>query len=112
VKDKRPGESLWISWDGEGYEPYLQSPTIFYTVGHVDKDNDIVRRALASSLQRDGCADSLSDGYNCVDSSHWSWGWMGYVDESIEPYICSELGETFYGDFVDDEPEPITLIEF
>jgi hypothetical protein len=108
MKDQRPGEELWEFWDGEGYDPKIDFSTIYYTIDHVDFENDLVRRALASALQRDGVAISLSEGFNLIDKSIPYTGWLGYVDESL--YTCDDSGETEYGDLV-EKVFPATWIE-
>lgn len=110
MKDSRIGESLWLEWSGEDYELFSSSSLVFYTEDHVDLDNDVVRRALASALQRDGVAISLGDGYKLAESATASQGFAGTVDESIELYICDEYGEIRDGDTV-DSIEKITWVE-
>ncbi len=52
-----------MEWDGYEYNPIKQDPIIYYTFDSVDTTNEIVRRALASALQRDGVAFSLGHGF-------------------------------------------------
>lgn len=101
MRDSRVGESLWYPWDGYGYEESEGSPVVYVTLGHVDTDNDLVRRALASALQRDGVCDSLSNGYDLVASGSSDWGWVGYLEGDTEMTACDDNGETQYGDVVD-----------
>ncbi len=111
MKDKRVGESLWIQWDGEGYiQQTTYTDLIYYTVGHIDIENEIVRRALASTLQRDGIADSLSDGFNLIAESHVEIGWAGIVEGENNYTFCDETGETEYGEYVEEVLE-FTWIE-
>jgi hypothetical protein len=106
VKDLRIGEHLWEEWDGLGFK----IPT-YFTFEHVDMDNEIVRRALASSLQRDGICHSLADGFKSIETSETTHGWVGNLEgEEEEMAICDEDGETPYGDFVDNIKE-VTWIE-
>lgn len=107
----RVGEHLWSEWDGELYESDKDEPLVYYTFEHVDIDNDIVKRALASSLQRDGIADSLSDAFKMIEKSTTHYGWGGHSDEEIYLTVCDETGETHYGDKVDILRE-ITFVEF
>lgn len=102
MKDSRKGECLWIEWSGEGYIPSRPSSIIFYTHDHVDLDIDVVKRALASSLQRDGFVVSLGDGYKSVETSPIVYGFSGHVDTEIYLAACDESGETNYGDIVDE----------
>ena len=63
-------------------------------------ENDLVRRALASALQRDGVAVSLGDGFNMIDKSTPVHGWSGIINGELEFTVCDDLGETEYGDIV------------
>lgn len=110
MKDARPGESLWLEWHGQGYEPETEADIIYYTYDHVDLDNEVVRRALASSLQRDGIADSLSDGFKMVENGYIAIGWAGVLPGEVESWACDEDGITEYGDSVDSALQ-VTWIE-
>lgn len=110
MKDSRAGDYLWDQWQGEGYEGRFGYDLIYFTEGHVDIDNEVVKRALASAIQRDGVADSLRDGFFLIESSESEWGWAGIIEDELEFSVCSEGGETPYGDFV-LESFPITWIE-
>lgn len=111
MKDTRIGESLWDEWYGDGYELSSSHKLAFYTIDHVATDNELVRRALASCLQRDGVSDSLADAFRCLESSETKHIWAGYVDEGNQLEICDQYGLTEYGDLV-DEIFFITLVEF
>lgn len=110
MKDVRVGESLWQQWHGEGYEAETDAEVIYFTNDHVDVDNELVRRALASTLQRDGIADSLSDGFKMVENSYIDIGWAGIIEGETEYWACTEDGETEYGDLVENS-HPVTWIE-
>lgn len=110
MKDKRPGEQLWLEWEGEGYSPLKDSPTIYYTFGTVDVTNEVVRRALASALQRDGVAFSLGDGFKILEKSVIDYVHCGLLEGELRHIVCSQDGETRSGDFVENAQE-ITLIE-
>lgn len=84
---------------------------IFYTQGHVDIENEIVGRALASALQRDGSAVTLGDGFRLVERARVTHGHAGLVDGDIDYAVCDELGETREGDEVDEVLE-ITWVDF
>lgn len=109
MKNDRAGESLWFEWDGSEYETEFDQ--VFYTVDHVSLDNELVRRALASTLQRDGVSDSLGDGFKLIENSKVTFGFSGYIDKGLEMYPCDESGYTDHGDLV-DEIINITLVEF
>jgi ABC-type transport system substrate-binding protein len=111
VKDKRPGEELWDHWSGDGYEYISGYESVFFTEGHVDIDNEVVRRALASSLQREGIVDSLREGFDALSLGEVSLGWAGTIDNEIYLTVCDEHGYTPYGDLVDQIKE-ITWVEF
>jgi ABC-type transport system substrate-binding protein len=110
LKDVRVGESLWQQWHGDGYEPETESEIIYFTHDHVDTDNELVRRALASTLQRDGIADSLSDGFKMIEAGYIAIGWAGIIIDESEYWACDENGETEYGDLVENS-FPVTWIE-
>jgi hypothetical protein len=110
MKDSRIGESLWFSWDGDGYRPENAEAAIYYTEGHVDLDNEIVKKALASSLQRDGLVHSLNLGFSAVEAADFSYLYIGILDSEMHPAICEESGETEYGDLLDSVVEA-TLVE-
>ena len=82
---------------------------MFYTEGHVDLENEVVARALASALQRDGVAISLGDGYKMLEAAERLHAYAGAVDGDDALHICDEAGETRDGDVVDDVIE-ITLV--
>lgn len=102
MKDSRAGECLWVEWSGEGYDPSRPSTTIFYTHDYVDLDIDVVKRALASALQRDGQVISLGEGYRSVESGVVVYGYAGFVDGEIYLSVCDKNGETDRGEIVDE----------
>lgn len=110
MKDSRIGESLWFPWDGDGYRPDSVDAAVYYTEGHVDLENDIVKKALASSLQRDGLVSSLNRAFSAVESADFSYLYVGILDGEMHPAICEESGETEYGDLLDSVVEA-TLVE-
>jgi len=100
VRDIRHGESKWVFWTGEGYFFNSHSEVVYFTNEHVDMTNDIVLRALASTLQRDGIVDSLSDGFKAVDGAQVFEGYAGILPDEKDYTVCDEHGETQYGDVV------------
>jgi len=102
MNDGRQGESLWSEWLGEDYATFSSGNLVFFTFDHVDLELDIVRRALASALQREGVCDSLGDGYRAVDTAEVTHGHVGYLDEEDELHVCDDHGETYYGDEVSE----------
>ncbi len=110
MRDSRAGECLWYEWTGHGYEPTRTHSVLFFTHEHVDVEHEVVRRALASALQRDGTAVSLGYGYRAIDSSTTVQGYAGNVDGDHDLTVCDAAGETFHGDQV-DEPLPVTWVE-
>jgi hypothetical protein len=113
MKDSRPGESLWDEWLGSGYLNFLESSDtfVFYTKDHVSMENDLVRRALASAIQRDGIADSLSESFKILEGSKITSGWAGNNEFDLELMSCDELGYTELGDSL-TEVSPVTWVEF
>jgi hypothetical protein len=100
MKDKRPGEHLWLEWTGDGYTS--TSSIVFFTAEHVDIENEVVKRALASSIQRSGVIDSLGQGFAAIDKASTSHGLAGIVAGELDFSVCDELGETHYGDLVEE----------
>jgi hypothetical protein len=100
AKDSRIGETLWSEWSGTGYEPVSGSPIVFYTEDHIDLEPELIRRALASALQRDGTVTTLGEGFRAAESGTIVSGFAGFVDEEDEMTVCDANGETFYGDSV------------
>jgi hypothetical protein len=100
----RLGETLWSQWDGVNLGDPSYSVITFFTDGNVDLDHEVVRRALASRLQRDGLVDSLGDAYKALDTSIIRHGFYGLLPDDVDMLECSEQGETYYGDLV---PEPL-----
>lgn len=107
MKDSRKGECLWSEWSGEGYRTYDSSIIVFYTEDHVDIEHEVVKRALASAIQRDGVVHSLGDAFKKIENAKTSYGYAGTVDSSHEKYACNEDGETQLGDIVDSIHEVV-----
>ena len=110
MKDSRVGELLWKEWTGDGFDCAFDISVVFYTDDHVDLENDVVRRALASALQRDGISISLGNGFQSLESAAVVTGYAGVVDGDIDLTVCDIDGETRHGDIV-DEVVPTTWVE-
>lgn len=110
MKDSRAGETLWREWVGEGYLQTKDPATVFFTIEHVDVEHEVVRRALASALQRDGSVISLGQGFSVIDDAQIVIGYAGEIEGERELTVCDEHGETPYGDTV-DKVLPITWVE-
>lgn len=112
MKDSRIGEALWFEWDGLDYELSLDAAEItFYTYDHVDLETEVVKRALASTLQRDGLVSSLGQAFSVLDqTSALSHGYSGFIDEDIIPVVCDKDGFTNSGEQV-SEATPTTWVE-
>ena len=110
MRDKRTGECLWFEWSGAGFAVSRPSSIIFFTYDHVDLDIDLIKRALASALQRDGVSVSLGDGYKAVERGHISYGYAGEIDGEIYPTVCNQQGITEYEEIVSD-PKAVTWVE-
>jgi len=107
----RASEHLWAEWTGYGYEQTGYKSVSYFTLGHVDLHNAVVVGGLASALQRDGLVDTLGQGKNAIEvSSITAHGFAGPIDGDADLSICDALGETFYGDEV-DQVFDITLVE-
>lgn len=102
MKDKRLGDWLWEEWDGDGYNNIFEDSIVYITYDWVDLGEEIVRRALASCLQRDGVSDSLSDGFKMLEVSRTTSGFIGFLDEEKYPIVVDENGLTEDGDIASD----------
>jgi len=109
MKDSRIGETLWSEWTGNNYEPERLFSTVFYTEEHVDIEHEVVRRALASVVQRDGHTDSLGQAFKVLDFCHNEQGYAGIVDGDTEFTRCDVNGMTIYEDTV-EKVIPITWV--
>lgn len=111
MNDFRQGEALWSEWSGNGLTPIAYKSVVYFTEGHVSLESGIVLGGLASVLQRDGLVDSLGKAKSSIEmASFVSHGFAGEIDSEGELTICDHLGETFYGDVV-DEALPVTIVE-
>jgi len=110
MKDSRIGESLWLEWTGDGFEQTDPS-VVYFTETHVDLENDVVKRALASALQRDGIAITLGEGYRTAELVELTYLYAGYIDGATDLAVCDKDGMTYDGDLTDEILE-ITLAEF
>jgi len=100
-RESRIGESLWQEWTGDGYESANENAVVFFTEEHVDVEIDVVQRALASALQRDGSVSSLGQGYKAIEDAIITQGYAGQVDGEPDLTLCDDQGETRYGDCVE-----------
>lgn len=110
MKDKRLGQELWLEWMGSGYLLTKENPAIYYTIDHIDLENELIRKALASAIQRDGIYDSLGDAFKAIDVGVVYSGWAGVLEEEFDLFVCTELGETEYGDILENV-QPVTWVE-
>ena len=108
MRNDRVGDWLWEEWDGEGHE--FDSDLVYFTNDWVDLSHEVVKRALASCLQRDGVADSLGDGFRMVESGTVLQMYVGMLEGEKIPTVCSETGESDLGDIVFNA-FPATFIE-
>jgi ABC-type transport system substrate-binding protein len=99
-----------MEWTGNGYEPSTSPHFVFFTETHVDLENEVVRRALASAIQREGLVFSLGNGYGSIDNAHTVYGYCGYIEGERELTLCDEEGETEHGDTV-ERAGPVTWVE-
>jgi hypothetical protein len=96
----RRGERLWQEWIGCGHDAVTPTGIIYYTEEHVDLNHEVVARALASAVQRDGVVDSLAQGFRAIQGETVEFGYAGEVDGEIDVYACDPSGETFNGEYV------------
>lgn len=109
MKDSRIGETLWSEWTGNDHVPATNTSMVFYTEEHVDITNEVVRRALASTIQRDGHTDSLGQAFAILDSCSAEHGYVGSVDGDTEFTLCDINGMTIYEDTV-EKVIPVTWV--
>jgi hypothetical protein len=109
AKDLRIGQELWLEWENS-WSPELSDSILYYTIDHVDVENDLVKRALASVLQRDGIFDALGDAFKAIDNGVSNIVWAGTIEDNLELEMCNSLGETEYGDILENVQE-ITCVE-
>jgi hypothetical protein len=110
MKDSRIGECLWAIWEGEGYRYGFADSVLYYTYDHVDIDNEVVRKALASSIQRDGLAYSLFEAFQLIDSGISEESWVGMEPEDRYESVCDALGESSSGVALENVM-PVTFVE-
>lgn len=110
MKDTRPGELLWLEWPGDPVGDAPDGAYLLYTEGHVDVENEVVLRALASALQREGIVSSLYEGFNAAAGAVVSFGWSGYLSDDPVPVECDESGTVYGGEEVDPPPTPSTWV--
>lgn len=102
MKDERLGDWLWEEWDGDGYNTIIDDSIVYVTYDWVDLGEEIVRRALASCMQRDGVSDSLSDSFRMMETSTTTQGFIGFVDNEKYPVVTDENGYTENGELTND----------
>jgi hypothetical protein len=110
AKDSRIGESLWFIWEGDSKEPFHKDSIVFYTEEHVDIEEDVVRKALASSIQREGISDSLSGGFMLIASGASGHSYAGYSTDYETQAICNSNGYSESG-LILSKVAPITWVE-
>lgn len=110
MKDSRIGESLWSLWDGSGYNNGLQDSIVYYTSEHVDIEEEVVRKALASSIQRDGITYSLSQSFTLISGSIASQGYVGSLLDGRYEEVCDQDGYTVDGVSL-EKITPTTFVE-
>lgn len=98
MKDERLGDWLWEEWDGDGYNTFYEDSIVYVTYDSVDMGEEIVRRALASCMQRDGVSDSLSDSFRMIETSSTSSGFVGFIEGEKYPVVTDENGYTEDGE--------------
>jgi ABC-type transport system substrate-binding protein len=84
MKFSRLGEGLWSEWDGNDFPAESEDSIIYYTLGHPDTEHEVVRRALASAIQRDGTADTIFQAFTAIEEATITQGQAGRVDGDYE----------------------------
>lgn len=83
MKDSRIGQSLWAIWEGFGYEDQIHNSIVYYTEDHVDVEHEVVKKALASAIQREGIVYSLSQGFQAIDAGLVSHKWIKVFEDEL-----------------------------
>ena len=110
MKDSRIGECLWSIWEGVGYEGQLSYSVVYYTEDHVDLEQEVVRKALASSIQRDGLVYSLAQAFGAIDAGAVSQKWVGLADGEMYEEVCTKDGSSL-SDTALSSVIPVTFVE-
>jgi ABC-type transport system substrate-binding protein len=105
MRFSRIGENLWQEWDGKDYPTDTDDPIVYYAFGWADTDDSSVRRALASTIQRDGVADSLGQGYEMIDNATIKQGWACRIGGDYELTFWDEED----AEYVEDHEEPLEI---
>jgi hypothetical protein len=112
VSDSRPGDSFWYPWDGQEYEQQLLNPYIYQTEGHVDLENETVRKALASAIQRDGISYSIGAAYGLVDQSVHTLTYGGAIGgDHVRAIVDYETGLSIYSQEPTEDIVELTIVE-
>jgi len=111
VKDLRVGESLWMTWDGDEYEPHSTNSYIYYTEGHVNLEEEVVKTSLASAIQRDGISYSLGESFKMLDASSSIQVYVGYIDGDYQPTVCTGEGLSVSTEVELEEIVQATIVE-
>lgn len=110
MKFSRLGEGLWSEWDGYDYPAESSDSIIYYTLGHPDTDHEVVKRALASAIQRDGTADTIGQAYQAIDSANIVQGKAAYADGDYElTYWDPDI--SMYSEEEMSDPVDVTIVE-
>jgi hypothetical protein len=103
MKDSRIGETLWSQWLGNSHHSQVTSALIYVTDEQVDVHDEVIRRALASAIQRDGIVDSLGQAFSLLDGKTTSQhAFAGHVDGDPDLTICDKDGMTLHGELVEN----------
>lgn len=104
------GASLWMEWDGIGYETTPQN-VVIYTIGDVDPTNEFVNDTVARALQRFGIVEGLGEAYRVLTVASVVHGYLGYLEDGDTIlHMCLPNGDTTLGESV-NQPEAATWIE-
>lgn len=99
-----------MEWDGNDYSPELDDPIIYYTIGNIDPNHEVIKRALASAIQRDGIAVSLGEANKLIDSGHCVHGHGVHAGGAYE-FSFYEDEYISYPGVETDSPADLTFVE-
>lgn len=94
----RSGENLWLEWSGYDLPTESEESIIYYTLEWVDVDDETVRRALASALQRSGAVEGLGHAFRSLETAH--------VTQAYGAHLGGEREWSFYDQEWTPRPDP------
>lgn len=92
-----------MEWEGNNLPQENPESVVYYTHTWVDLDIEVVRRALASALQRSGSVEGLGDAFRSLETARITQGVAVHIGGDYE-WSFSDL-ETVFEDASDVSDE-------